>query len=40
MFRDHQTKAQQTHVLLHHLDGEIDTVLGTYHAKTVQKQNL
>jgi ubiquinone/menaquinone biosynthesis C-methylase UbiE len=40
MFRDHQTKAQQTHVLLHHLDGEIDTVLGTYHAKTCSKQKL
>lgn len=40
MFWDHQTKARQTHVLLHHLGGEIDTAMGNYHAKTYSKKEL
>lgn len=40
MFSDNQSDAQKTHVLLHHLGGEIDTLLGEYHGKTLKKQEI
>ncbi|MGF7057364.1 class I SAM-dependent methyltransferase [Brassicibacter mesophilus] len=40
MFNDNQSDAQNTHVLLHHLGGEIDTLLGEYHGKTLKKQEI
>jgi len=40
MFNDNQSEAQKTHVLLHHLGGEIDTLLGEYHGKTLKKQEI
>ncbi len=40
MFNDNQSEAQKTHVLLHHLGGDIDTLLGEYHGKTFIKQEI
>ena len=40
MFNDNQSDAQKTHVLLHHLGGEIDTLLGEYHGKTLKNQEI
>lgn len=40
MFCDNQSKKQLSHVKLHHLNGEIDTIEGKYHNKTYRKQEI
>lgn len=40
MFSDNQSEKQLSHVYVHHLFGEIDTLLGNYHAKTFKKQEI
>jgi ubiquinone/menaquinone biosynthesis C-methylase UbiE len=40
MFCDNQSEKQLSHVYVHHLFGEIDTLLGNYHAKTFKKQEI
>lgn len=40
MFQDHQTEAQQNHVLYHHLEADIDSVLGILHRHTYKKQEI
>jgi ubiquinone/menaquinone biosynthesis C-methylase UbiE len=40
MVSDGQDAAQQTHTMLHHLGGEIDTLLGEYHGRTMTRQEL
>jgi len=40
MISDGQDAAQQTHTMLHHLGGEIDTLLGEYHGKTMTRDEL
>lgn len=40
MFCDNQSEKQMSHVYIHHLCGEIDTLLGTYHRKTYKKQEI
>jgi len=40
MFQDHQTEAQQNHVLYHHLEADIDSALGILHRHTYKKQEI
>lgn len=40
MFCDNQSVKQLSHVYLHHLCGEIDTILGKYHAPTFKKEEI
>ncbi len=40
MFFDNQSEKQLSHVKLHHLQGEIDTLLGKCHNKTFSKEEL
>lgn len=40
MYRDNQTPARETHVMLHQLAGEIDSLLGEYHGETFTRQAL
>lgn len=40
MFCDNQSQIQLSHVNLHHLGGEIDTVLGDFHNKTFKKDKI
>lgn len=40
MICDNQSEKQLSHVNVHHLCGEIDTLLGTYHAKTLKRQEI
>jgi ubiquinone/menaquinone biosynthesis C-methylase UbiE len=40
MFCDNQNKTQLTHVYFHHLNAEIQTLLGGYHNKTLKKQEI
>lgn len=40
MFCDDQSQKQLSHVKLHHLQGELDTLLGISHNKTFEKQQL
>lgn len=40
MFCDNQSEKQLSHVYVHHLFGEIDTLLGNYHAPTYKKQDI
>ncbi len=40
MFSDNQDEAQNTHVLLHCLEGAIDTVIGKCHNDTFEKQEI
>lgn len=40
MYRDGQTEAQQTHVMVHHWWGEIDRALGGSHNETFTRQQL
>ncbi|MCM3781917.1 class I SAM-dependent methyltransferase [Neobacillus mesonae] len=40
MFQDNQTKAQQNHVLYHHLESDIDSALGILHRHTFRKQEI
>lgn len=40
MFCDNQSEKQLSHVYIHHFCGEIDTLLGNYHAKTYKRQEI
>jgi ubiquinone/menaquinone biosynthesis C-methylase UbiE len=40
MYRDHQTKAQMTHVLMHHWWAAVDTAMGIIHNKTYTRQQI
>lgn len=40
MFCDNQSAKQLSHVYIHHICGEIDTIMGNYHAKTYKKQEI
>lgn len=40
MYRDNQTPARETHVMLHQLAGEIDSLLGEYHGETFTRKAL
>lgn len=40
MYRDNQTEAQMTHVLMHHWWGTIDTARGIFHNETYTRQQL
>lgn len=40
MFCDNQTDKQMSHVHIHHINGEIDTLLGVYHDKTFKRQEI
>lgn len=40
MFCDNQTKKQLSHVYIHHLCAEIDTIVGNYHGSTFKKQEI
>lgn len=40
MFSDNQFEKQLSHVYIHHLCGEIDTIVGNYHANTFKKQEI
>lgn len=40
MFCDNQNEKQQSHVKLHHLAGEIDTLGGNFHGETYKRQEL
>jgi ubiquinone/menaquinone biosynthesis C-methylase UbiE len=40
MFCDNQSEKQLSHVYLHHLSAEIDSVCGKYHANTFKKQEI
>lgn len=40
MFCDNQSNKQLSHVYIHHLFGEIDTLLGNYHSSTFERQAL
>ncbi len=40
MFCDNQSEKQQSHVLLHHLQGEMDTLLGICHRETYKRHEI
>ncbi len=40
MYRDDQTEAQMTHVLMHHWWGAVDTARGIFHNETYTRQQL
>jgi ubiquinone/menaquinone biosynthesis C-methylase UbiE len=40
MYRDHQTKTQMTHVLMHHWRAVVDTAMGIIHNKTYTRQQI
>jgi ubiquinone/menaquinone biosynthesis C-methylase UbiE len=40
MYRDNQTEAQMTHVLMHHWWGMVDTAKGVVHNETYTRQQL
>lgn len=40
MFSDEQTEKQLSHVYIHHLCGEMDRLMGTYHSETFKKQQI
>lgn len=40
MFCDNQSEKQLSHVYIHHLFGDMDTILGNYHGKTFKRQEI
>lgn len=40
MFRDNQSEKQNSHVLLHHFQGDLDRLKGICHNKTYKKQEI